>query len=269
MRSSKTALPLEDSWGIVNTSDSEQDDAREEDLFEKRMKAQRRMPSPRTNQELEFVMPSLGNNAMDGSRLQESPRSDTSRELRSSRRRTPHPAPNTESPRRHLGRNIDTQEPRYTNSRNMPRRSARGESPPNSPFVNAPVIFNWFLDIIGGAFKALRYPITYALAIWLFLGLAMLAQNFFLYSMEKALSPLCRIPGVSMLHPSCPALHTESRDGKPVAFDQAVAAQSNFEDLMEQATTQGNMQLPREMKAGERLIRDLFQLVVHSEVNSK
>lgn len=270
MRSSKTSLPLEDSWGIVNTSDSSQEDEVLEDSFEKRMNAQRPISPARAKSEPELIMPSIGNNAMDGSRILDSqrarsstPRSEDSPSGVRSRRHGLRATPNPTSPKRRSQRNLERQ--------TAERRQASpqsGRSPSIQP-ADTLAILSWFIDIFVGAFKILRYPITFALAIWMFVGLLILGQNFIMYSVEMALSPLCRVPLLSMLNPSCPVLHKEARDGKPIAFDEAVAAQSNFEELMEQATTPSNLQLPREMKAGERLIRDLYQLVDNSEINSK
>lgn len=269
MRSSKTSLPLGDSWAVLKTSDSDQADNFEEDLFEKRMRAQRKLYAPRSNDEPDFIMPSPSSesNAEDGLRLR-GPKHSLSASVKSDdsivRRRSPRTAPKDDSVRRRSERHYENY-PRREN-----QRSASSPSRPKNPLVDMSAIFSWLFDIIGGAFKFLKYPLTLLLAIWLSIGMVMLAQNFFMYSIGLALSPLCRIPVLSMLA-VCPAtnVHKASSDGVPVAFEKAVEAQANLEDLLEQSSDSKVLRLPMEMKNGERLVRDLHTLVTYSDINSK
>lgn len=132
-------------------------------------------------------------------------------------------------------------------------------------------IAEWLLDVLGGALKALKRPISWVLAIYAFAGLLTLAQNLLTNSVYAALSPLCRLPGASFLHlPMCerrtPKLRQEDA-GPVVEFDQLMTVQSQFEDLLEQSAA--GVSLPLDMKRSETSIRDLRQVVRFSQLGSR
>jgi hypothetical protein len=111
-------------------------------------------------------------------------------------------------------------------------------------------------------------PLTKSLlAIWLVVGAFMLAGNFVNNTVTLALSPLCRIPGSSLLNlPFCPSGSTPELSG-PAEFDKLVEAQAQFEDVLA-ASASGSF-LSLEMKSSEAGIRDLKHVVAYSNLPSK
>jgi hypothetical protein len=126
--------------------------------------------------------------------------------------------------------------------------------------------------ILWYAFDILRIAATNpftksVLAIWLAVGAFMLAGNFVNNTISNALSPLCRIPGSSMLNlPFCPTGVTPELSG-PAEFDKLVEAQSQFEDVLAASAT--GAFLPLEMKSSEASIRDLKHVVEYSHLPSR
>jgi hypothetical protein len=130
---------------------------------------------------------------------------------------------------------------------------------------------DWFFDVIGGALKALRKPISFVIALYLFSGLMIMMQNILTRSFYSALSPVCRIPGVSMLgFPPCrtplPPGYQASPNA-PIEFEQLMGVQGQFEEVLEASAA--GISLPLDMKRGETSIRDLRQVVRFSSLNSK
>ncbi|MCJ1317966.1 hypothetical protein MMC15_003293 [Xylographa vitiligo] len=136
-------------------------------------------------------------------------------------------------------------------------------------FINE--TFKWFFDIIGGALGYAKTPLSYALAIYLLVGLMVITRNVLTNSVYSALSPICRIPGASLLHlemcQSPVSVNYRGNTAPVVEFDQLMETQSKFEDILEQ-TAEG-ITLPMDMKRSEASIRDLRQLVTHSNLRSK
>ena len=132
-------------------------------------------------------------------------------------------------------------------------------------------IAEWTFDILGAALKTLKKPISLVLAIYVFAGLITLVQNLLTSSVYSALSPLCRIPGASLLNlPMCHSC-AASLGGKgaaaPVEFDELMTVQSHFEEILEQSAA--GTSLPLDMKRSETSIRDLRQIVRHSQLSSR
>ena len=133
------------------------------------------------------------------------------------------------------------------------------------------VAFKWVFDIIGGALGYAKTPLSYALAIYLLVGIMVITRNILTNSIYSALSPICRIPGASLLHlEMCQSPVSVNYNGNTtpvVEFDQLMETQSKFEEILEQ-TAEG-ITLPMDMKRSEASIRDLRQLVTHSNLRSK
>jgi hypothetical protein len=129
----------------------------------------------------------------------------------------------------------------------------------------------WLLDVIGGALKTLRKPISWVIALYLFFGFLVMLQNSLTRSVYSALSPVCRIPGISLLGlPICrTSLPSGSPDSPnaPVEFDQLMNVQDQFEEVLE--VSAAGISLPLDMKRSETSIRDLRQIVRFSHLNSK
>ena len=133
-------------------------------------------------------------------------------------------------------------------------------------------IMGWVYDVTGGALGNLKTPISYFLAVYLFLGLLLFLRNLLTSSIYSALSPICRIPGSSLLSlPMCysaaASAHFEGDEPPPVQFDRLMTVQSKFEAVLEE--TAGGVSLPLDMKRGETSIRDLRQVVRYSSLHSK
>ena len=128
----------------------------------------------------------------------------------------------------------------------------------------------WILDVAGGAFKALKTPISYAIALYVILGLLAFGRNLLTQTIYTALSPICRIPGSSLLNlPMCQTSYPRDQDPStaPVEFDELMTVQSKFEDILEQSAA--GVSLPQYMKRGETSIRDLRQIVRFSNLQSR
>ncbi|KAL8828164.1 MAG: hypothetical protein Q9191_002752 [Dirinaria sp. TL-2023a] len=133
-------------------------------------------------------------------------------------------------------------------------------------------IWRWLFDVAGGALTALKKPISYFLAIYLFFGILIVLRNFLTNSISTAISPICRIPGSSLLIPLCQTrfptpTSSSSEESPPVQFDELMTVQSKFEDVL--AASASGVSLPLDMKRGETSIRDLRTVVRHSTLQSK
>jgi len=116
----------------------------------------------------------------------------------------------------------------------------------------------------------LKKPLSYFLAVWLLFGIAVIVRNLVTNSIYASMSPLCRIPGASLLSlPFCPVHRVDTSHGSPppVEFNDLMAVQSKFEEVLEESA--GGVSLPLDMKRGEASIRDLRQLVRYSQLHSK
>lgn len=132
-------------------------------------------------------------------------------------------------------------------------------------------IWSWVYDVLGGALHTLKKPISYMVAIWFLFGMLVLLRNLFFISLYSALSPVCRVPGASLLNlPMCQspvAVKYASEDPPPVQFDQLMTVQNKFEEVLQESA--GGVSLPLDMKRGETSIRDLRQVVRFSQLHSK
>jgi len=131
-------------------------------------------------------------------------------------------------------------------------------------------IMSWVLDVFGRALRILKTPISYLLAVWLLFGFGLVLRNLVTTSIYASLSPICRIPGTSLLNlPFCPVHSADNSNGPPppVEFDRLMTVQANFEKVLEESA--GGASLPVDMKRGEASIRDLRQLVRYSQLHSK
>lgn len=133
------------------------------------------------------------------------------------------------------------------------------------------LVWSWMYDVLGGTLGALKTPISYAIAVYLLFGLMVLLRNLLTTSIYSALSPICRVPGASLLNlPMCHSpLSSNYERGQtpPVEFDQLMTVQSKFEEVLEASA--GGVSLPLDMKRGEASIRDLRQVVRYSQLHSK
>ncbi|RCI12454.1 hypothetical protein L249_0436 [Ophiocordyceps polyrhachis-furcata BCC 54312] len=131
----------------------------------------------------------------------------------------------------------------------------------------------WIGDVVVIAMAYAKYPLGALLAVYLVCGSFMLAQNMATRSLHSAVSPLCQLPGVSLLRlPFCPSagINGSSSSSMPhgsVEFDDLMGVQSQFEQVLERATDA--VSLPFEMKRSETAVRDLRSLVSHSDIQGR
>ncbi|KYK56756.1 uncharacterized protein DCS_03762 [Drechmeria coniospora] len=133
----------------------------------------------------------------------------------------------------------------------------------------------WIGEVICISLHYAKYPLGALLAAYLVLGSLIIVQNMATRSIYAAVSPVCRIPGISLLSlPFCPAntvsfLNGTVADGgrRNVEFDDLMGVQSKFEQVLERSVD--GVSLPFEMKRSETAVRDLRSLVRHSDIQSK
>ncbi|EMC99156.1 hypothetical protein BAUCODRAFT_65582 [Baudoinia panamericana UAMH 10762] len=128
-------------------------------------------------------------------------------------------------------------------------------------------ILGYLGDIVGIALQNAKPLLGYALLLYALVGAVIFGTGFLTNSINNALTPICRIPGVSWLHlPFCPSPQVAELQG-PAEFDKLVQAQSQFEDVL--ASTQVGANLPMDMKRSEASIRDLKHVVQYSSLPSR
>lgn len=131
-------------------------------------------------------------------------------------------------------------------------------------------IIAWALGTIGMAVRYAQKPLAAALAIYLVFGGLIMAQNMATKSLYASLSPLCRLPGVSLLVdlPFCKMSDAAQQDRQTdVEYDGLMKVQNQFEDVLEKSAS--GVALPLEMKRSESSIRDLRTLIKYSDLQVK
>ncbi|KAI9870750.1 MAG: hypothetical protein M1830_003852, partial [Pleopsidium flavum] len=219
----------------------------------------------RESSEPELVMPSIHEDSMDRPWVAANGRS--SREQ--PRKRTIKSVPQAE---RRPARPVRTTPARIAHKTSKPGESeSKLEELANTVGDLLRPMLGWALDVVGGALRALKTPISYAIAVYLFFGIMLLLRNILTSSIYSALSPICRLPGSSLLNlPMCRSPVSGKYKGEqtpPVEFDQLMTVQSKFEEILEESA--GGVSLPLDMKRGETSIRDLRQVVRFSQLHSK
>jgi len=154
------------------------------------------------------------------------------------------------------------------NAAKMPAEEKQGGSVPAAIWTNvvSPTL-SYVISIFGLAAHYARPLIAYALMLYLLVGGLIMARNLATTSFLKALSPICRLPGSSLLN--LPFCETAKYTGAvaPVEFDKLVSAQAAFEDVL--TTSAGGASLPLDMKRSEASIRDLKHVVQYSTLPSR
>ncbi|KAI1855640.1 hypothetical protein JX266_000505 [Neoarthrinium moseri] len=120
----------------------------------------------------------------------------------------------------------------------------------------------WSFSVLGMALRYAKWPLALVLAVYMTIGAGMIAKNMITDSISTSLSPLCRIPGASLLDlPFCPDLPpVPGKNGsRPVEFDELMNVQSDFEKVLESSAS--GVSLPMEMKRSEAAVRDLRTVI--------
>lgn len=170
----------------------------------------------------------------------------------------------------------------YESSRNAQFDSHGTKSAPQRPGLSqqrstdaGPGIFmeclHWIFSVVGIALRFAKWPIAFLLALYIVLGISILTRNIVTNSVTASLQPICRIPGVSFLDfPFCtegPSPPGSKENVQPVAFDELMNVQSQFEKVLEDSA-QG-VSLPMDMKRAEASVRDLRTMVKYSDLPSR
>ncbi len=224
--------------------------------------------SARPSAEPELLMPSIHENRMAGSWVKASAKtSDRSARHETPRRRLPRSATGYSSGLQKVERN--SSQPR--GSPTSENYLGTAEVVSNSIARVVRPTLGYSFEVVGGALRAIKTPLSYALALYLVFGMLILLRNLATNTVYGALSPLCRIPGSSLLElPFCRSPISdryESGQQPPVQFDQLMTVQSKFEEVLEESA--GGVSLPYDMKRGEASIRDLRTVVRHSHLSSR
>ncbi|KAG6004932.1 hypothetical protein E4U21_000601 [Claviceps maximensis] len=135
-------------------------------------------------------------------------------------------------------------------------------------------ILVWAGEIVFIALRFAKYPLGALLALYLILGGGIIVQNMATRSLYSAVSPICRVPGLSLLNlPFCPPKSTDdfgepgTNAGHSVEFDDLMGVQSKFEQVLEHSAE--GVSLPLQMKRSELAVRDLRSLVRNSDIQAR
>lgn len=276
----KGSLQLGESW-VVDDEDPSSDDSSHERAKRQQEPRQSQPQLTRTSEtarrhssrmtsrvspESELVMPSIDEKSMDGSWYT----GEQSRLRRSPRKRAHRQSP-VEEP-------VSSGKSSFVDQNGVDHKSRHSKKPASlstGPTVDLlQSMFRWCLDVLARTMVAMKTPISYFLAIYLLFGLLNMLSNIFTTSIYSALSPICRIPGTSLLNlPMCHGTISsqQSKDGSgeslPVEFDQLINVQSQFELILEESA--GGVSLPLDMKRSETSLRDLRTIIRYSSLPSK
>lgn len=279
-RPTPARMILGESWVVEGEDESPEYSPKDDDEFQK---TPPRRPTRGANRspEPEFVMPPLDSSTLEASYADTTSRSTRfGKESRSSERESRRRNPRNASPEKrvrkkstadklHRGAHLQ----RHLAGTSAPRSQEESSAAQEILQVladQAATMLSWSLEVLGGALRVLKTPISYLLAIWLLFGIGVIVRTLVTNSVYASLSPACRIPGVSLLNlPFCPAYRVDTSHGDPppVEFDTLMKVQGKFEEVLED--TAGNVALPMDMKRGEASIRDLRQIVRYSQLHSK
>ena len=129
-------------------------------------------------------------------------------------------------------------------------------------------ILTYSTDVAGLVLNNAKPLIAYALFAYLIGAALVFGSGFLTTTLNHALSPICRIPGVQYFFspPFCPSFTAPELAG-PAEFDKLIQAQSAFNDVLAASSTGVN--LPLDMKKSEAGIRDLKHVVEYSALPSK
>ncbi|KAL9000213.1 MAG: hypothetical protein Q9169_001115 [Polycauliona sp. 2 TL-2023] len=262
------------SWVVDNGSDSSDDENAEGvELQEPNVRSQRTFESTDTprrrssrarskaSAEPELIMPSIHEDSLDGSWYTE----DKS-QLRRSPRKAPRQSPaNRTSTGSRAYKEVDK------SPRRRPQKQQSWNAEPALDYLQPIIGFSF--EVLGKAMGIMKPFLSFCLALYLIVGLLFILRNLLTSSVYSALSPICRIPGTSLLNlPMCHSTVSQNQyhpGGEPPAeFDQLIKVQTNFETILEESAGAG-ITLPLDMKRSETSLRDLRTILRYSNLPSK
>ncbi|KAL8663064.1 MAG: hypothetical protein Q9202_004204 [Teloschistes flavicans] len=229
--------------------------AKQPEFTEKEPRRRSSRTASKASADPELIMPSIHEDSIDGSRYS----GEQSRVRKSPRKKIQ--AQRRNSVPRKENREI---EQNWRQSQKGPWNTVELAMSLTQPVIK------WLYDVLGGAMGTLKPFISSILAVYILIGLLLVLKNLFTTSVYSALSPLCRIPGSSLL--SLPMCHTRISQyaedaGNPVEFDQLVSVQNQFDAILEESA--GGITLPLDMKRSETSLRDLRTIIRFSNLPSK
>lgn len=128
--------------------------------------------------------------------------------------------------------------------------------------------FRFIGDVFGTAISLIRKPLAVFFSLYILAVIIAYAYQFAQTSIYIALSPLCKIPGVSLLDaPFCDYNPSKTRNGRKRGggdFPELINLQSNFGSILENSVGGSHMAL--DLKKSEVAVRDLSTLVRVSEL---
>lgn len=126
----------------------------------------------------------------------------------------------------------------------------------------------WCLSVLGMALRYSRWPLAILLTLYICVGAGMVFKNIVTESISASMSPLCRLPGASLIElPFCPKIVSDPVNRTQVEFDGLMSAQSDFEKVLEDSAA--GVSLPMEMKRSEASVRDLRTMVKFSDLPNR
>lgn len=154
----------------------------------------------------------------------------------------------------------------------LPRRRTKNPIAATLPGALQDLLL-WVLGIVVLAFRYAQKPLALLLAIYVSFGAIIMAQNMVTRSIYVSLSPICRLPGASMLNlPFCPSppppmTGVDNAEQSHFEFDDLMNVQGKLEQVLEKSVE--GVSLPYEMKRSETTIRDLRTLIQSSDIKSR
>ena len=151
---------------------------------------------------------------------------------------------------------------------NDPERSAADHLRTAWDNVLSPVL-RYFFDVVGMTLNNMKPLIAYGLFAYLIVAAMIFGSGFINNSIHHALSPICRIPGVTQFFrpPFCPSTPPLAVAHGAAEFDKLMQAQLTFDDVLAASSTGAS--LPMDMKRSEASIRDLKHVVAYSTLPSR
>lgn len=156
----------------------------------------------------------------------------------------------------------------------VPKISESKISEPSSNVITDSIasVFSFFFrfigDVFGTAISIIRKPLSIIFSFYVLAVIIAYAYQFAQTSIYIALSPLCKIPGVSLLDaPFCDYSPSKTRNGGKRGggdFPELINLQSNFGSILENSVGGSHMAL--DLKNSEVAVRDLSTLVRVSEL---
>ncbi|KAL8729025.1 MAG: hypothetical protein Q9166_005026 [cf. Caloplaca sp. 2 TL-2023] len=215
--------------------------------------------------EPELIMPSIHEDSLNGSWYTE----DQSRVRRSPRKRAAKPT--FEGKPTVSSETLKSIKEKDKDGYRRPKRQQEWGAASSAMEYLQPIV-GFSFEVLGKAMAIMKPVLSFCLAMYLIVGLLILLRNLLTSSIYSALSPICRIPGTSLLNlPMCHKTISQHRYGEgeepPVEFDRLVSVQTNFETILEESA--GGASLPLDMKRSETSIRDLRTILRYSNLPSK